>query len=162
MRVGCANQKRCSIRLPEIFYRPLFRFLRRRFQRIQTGTAAKCLVKRRAEMAQAVVADFQRGLGDVVFAGHEQFRRAFHAELAQMLCDGVAGLRGKNPAQIKMAAADFPPSSSSVGGAARFCFNKKITCSTRSCASRCWRVQNISCSGGGWTRNVTASSSALH
>ena len=83
------------------------RFLRRRFQRIQTGTAAERLVKRRAEMAQAVVAHFQRGLGDVVFAGLEQFRRALHAQLAQMLRDGVTGLRGKNPAQIKMAATDF-------------------------------------------------------
>jgi hypothetical protein len=58
-------------------------------------------------MAQAVVTDFQRGLGDIVFAGFQQFRRALHAQLAQMLRDRVAGLRGKNPAQIKMAAADF-------------------------------------------------------
>ena len=64
-------------------------------------------MKCRAEVAQAVVANLQRGLGDVVLARLEQFRRTLHAQLAQMLRDGVAGLRGKNPAQIKMAAANF-------------------------------------------------------
>ena len=39
----------------------------------------------------------------------QQFRRALHAKLPQALRDGLAGLRGKNAAQIKMAATDLAP-----------------------------------------------------
>lgn len=64
-------------------------------------------MERRAEMAQARVADFERDFGDVEFAAAQQFGGAFHAELSEILRDRLARLRGKNPAQIKMAAADF-------------------------------------------------------
>ena len=83
--------------------------LRGCFQRIQTRAAAKGLVKRGAEVTQAVVTHFKRGLSDIVFAGFQQFGGAFHAQLPQMLGDGMAGLGGKYPAQIEMAAADFFP-----------------------------------------------------
>jgi hypothetical protein len=52
-----------------------------------------------AEMVQAVVAHFERHHGDIQFLLAQQRGRAFHAELAEMLGDGVAGVRGKDPAQ---------------------------------------------------------------
>ena len=50
---------------------PERRFLGRRPQRIQSGTTPEGIVKGLAEMAQAGVADFQSGFGDIESPGPE-------------------------------------------------------------------------------------------
>src|SRR5262245_1257999 len=65
------------------------------FEGVETGTATEGFVKRGAEMAEAVVANFKRNLGDVMFATSQEFGGLFHAELSQVLRDGLAGLSGK-------------------------------------------------------------------
>jgi len=65
-------------------------FLRRHFEGIKTGATAEGFVKGVAEMAQAGITDFQGGFGNVELSGLKQFRRAFHAELAQVLRNGHA------------------------------------------------------------------------
>ena len=42
-------------------------------------------------MAQAGVADFQGGFGDIIFAGFQQGGGAFHAQLPDVLGDGHFG-----------------------------------------------------------------------
>src|SRR5262249_29664009 len=76
-RTGCCPNERSLL--------PPDRQLHFRLQWIQTRTAAESLVKSAAEVAQAVVADFQRRLGDIAAARLQQFRRAFHADLPEKL-----------------------------------------------------------------------------
>ena len=84
--------------------RKLFLFLH---HRKQAGAAAVRLAEGEAEVAEAGVADFERGFGHVVFAGAEQFRRAIHAEALQVLRDRRAGRLREGAAEVKRAAPDF-------------------------------------------------------
>ena len=77
--------------------------------RKQAGAAAVRLAEGEAEVAEAGVADFERGFGHVVFAGAEQFRRAVHAKALQVLRDRRAGLLQEGAAQVKCAAAPAWP-----------------------------------------------------
>jgi hypothetical protein len=73
--------------------------------RAATHRLAECL----AEMAQARVANFQRSFRNVVFAGSQQFRRALHPQLPQILRDRHPGFLGEYSTQVKRAAAGFAP-----------------------------------------------------
>jgi hypothetical protein len=55
-------------------------------------------------MAEAVVADFEGGFGDVALAGAQKFGGAFHAELAKVLLNGHAAFLAEKAAQVKWAA----------------------------------------------------------
>lgn len=57
-------------------------------------------------MAQAVIAHFQRGFGDVEFPGTQQLRGAFHAKLAQILGYGPTSGGGESATQMKGTATD--------------------------------------------------------
>ena len=59
-------------------------------------------------MTEAAVAHFERGLGDIALPRAQKFRRAFHADVAQMLLDRHARLLRKKSAEIKRAAPDQP------------------------------------------------------
>src|SRR5262245_4246175 len=58
-------------------------------------------------MAWAGVAHFERRFRHVELTRSQQLSRFLHPKLPQVLRDGLAGLTGKNPAQIKMTAPDF-------------------------------------------------------
>src|SRR5690349_7571429 len=62
--------------------------LSRRLERIKSRTTAECLMKRRTEVAQAAVTDFERGLGHITLPGAQQFGGALHTNLPEMLLDG--------------------------------------------------------------------------
>ena len=47
-------------------------------------------MKRRTEVAQAAVTDFERGLGHITLPGAQQFGGALHTNLPEMLLDGAA------------------------------------------------------------------------
>ncbi len=71
------------------------------------GSIAFLLMEGFAEVAQALIAHFKGGFGDVVVATAEQLGRAIHANRSQILTDGDARFRGKGAAQIGPAAAHF-------------------------------------------------------
>src|SRR5713101_7751370 len=78
--------------------------LRRRIKHWATADGfAKCL----AEMAEARITDFCRGFSYVVASRAQQFGRAFHSQIAQVLRNSEADFARENPAEIKGAAADF-------------------------------------------------------
>src|SRR5689334_17576242 len=81
--------------------------LRGRREGIQPGTATEGFLECRTEVTQAAVADFDRDFSHVVFARLQQVGRLFHAELTQVLRDGLAGLSRENAAEIEMAATDL-------------------------------------------------------
>src|SRR5262249_38607985 len=58
------------------------------------------------EMAEAGVTDFQRHFAHVELTRAQQCGRLVHAQLTQILRDGLAGVIRKNAAQIKMTATD--------------------------------------------------------
>jgi len=78
-------------------------------QGVEAGAAAHDLTEALAEMAERRITDFEGGFGDVVFAGLEEFGGAFHAEFAQVLGNGHAGLGGKGAAKVEGTASDFAP-----------------------------------------------------
>lgn len=65
------------------------------------------LVEGLAEMAQAVVADFQGGFSDIVASRPQELGSAFETNLAQVLGERLTGFLGESPAEIKRAAADL-------------------------------------------------------
>src|SRR5690348_3405202 len=71
--------------------------------RTATNRLAKCL----AEMAQARISDFCRRFGDVVATSAQEFGRAFHSEVPQILRNSESNFARKNPTQIKRTAAHF-------------------------------------------------------
>jgi hypothetical protein len=75
--------------------------------RVEARADAERLMKRLAEMAEAGVADFKGGFGDVVLASAKEFGGPFHAQLADELREGQADLLRKSAAQIKWAATDL-------------------------------------------------------
>lgn len=58
-------------------------------------------------MAEAVVADFEGGFGDIALTGAKKFGGAFHPELAEVLLDRHTAFLAKKPAEVKRAAADL-------------------------------------------------------
>ena len=58
-------------------------------------------------MTETGVADFGCGFGHIVATGAQQFGRAFHSKLPQVLRNGQTDLARKHPAQIKRTAANF-------------------------------------------------------
>ena len=76
-------------------------------ERVEAGAAAVGFVEGGAEVAEAVVADFESSFGDVAFAGAKKFGGAFHAELAKVLLNGHAAFLAEKAAEIKPAATDL-------------------------------------------------------
>src|SRR6266404_3997246 len=78
--------------------------LRRRIKHRATADGfAKCL----AEMAEARITDFRRGFRYIVASRAQQFGRAFHSQIAQVLGNSEADFARENPAKIKGTATDF-------------------------------------------------------
>ena len=85
------------------------RLLGRRLERIQTWTAAKRLTKHSAEVAQAIIADFQGCFRHVALSGAKQLSRTFHADLLQVLRNGPPSLLREEPAEVEWTASDLLP-----------------------------------------------------
>lgn len=82
---------------------PGFAFLRRN-QAELTRTMSEVFRKRLAEMAQAVVTDFQCGLGDVEPARLQQLCGTLQTQLPHIACDRLPGCLREEPAEMKRTA----------------------------------------------------------
>ena len=75
-------------------------------QGVKAGAAAEHFVEGLAEVAEAGIADFEAGLGDVAFAGAPEVGGALEAGAAEPLREGEAGLAGGGAAEVEVAAGD--------------------------------------------------------
>lgn len=82
------------------------RVLGRGAQGVEAGAAAEHFVEGVAEVAEAGVADFEGGLGDVAFARAQEFGSTLEAGAAEPLGEGEAGLTGEGAAEVEVAAGD--------------------------------------------------------
>ena len=77
--------------------------------RVKARATAKSLMEGCAEMAETGVTDLQRDFRYIVLATAQELCGFVHAQLPEILRDGLACLRGKDAAEIKMAATDLLP-----------------------------------------------------
>lgn len=75
-------------------------------QGVKAGAAAEHFVEGLAEVAEAGIADFEGGLGDVALPSPKEFGGALEAGAAEPLGDGETGLAGEGAAEVEVAAGD--------------------------------------------------------